>query len=96
MKSKLINYKFVGKIVTQDHKLPQGDLFEYVACPHLFTEKLMYVCLTIILWGNTTWLFILGWVLGNQIETALLNYWWYKEKFPDFPKNRKAVIPFIY
>lgn len=86
-----------GKIVTQEHKLPRGDWFEYVSAPHLLAEKLMYISLTVILWGNMTWFFVLAWVLSNQVETALLNHWWYQEKFGDkYPENRRAVIPFIY
>lgn len=82
--------------MSEEYKLPQGDLFEYVTCPHLFTEKLMYLCLTIILWGNNTFLFVLTWVVANQVETAIMSHWWYKEKFPNFPKNRRILIPFIY
>jgi hypothetical protein len=30
-----------------------------------------------------------------QVSTALATLDWYKQKFPDFPANRKAIFPFI-
>ncbi|XP_018336693.1 polyprenol reductase isoform X2 [Agrilus planipennis] len=84
-----------GEVITQKHRLPEGDWFNYVASPHLLAEILMYISLTMILWQNTSWLFISAWVLVNQIQTALLSFWWYKSTFPSFPENRKAIIPFI-
>ncbi|KAF5279009.1 hypothetical protein FQA39_LY05687 [Lamprigera yunnana] len=85
-----------GNVVTEAHKLPQGDWFNYVSSPHGLAEILMYLALTIILWGSITWIFIFAWVLCNQVETALLSHWWYKDTFPSIPKNRKAIIPFVY
>ncbi|KAF2900043.1 hypothetical protein ILUMI_06147 [Ignelater luminosus] len=85
-----------GSIITDVHKLPCGDWFEYVSSPHLLAEILMYFALTVILRNNVTWLYIFAWVLSNQVETALLSHWWYKETFSDFPKQRRAIIPFIY
>ncbi|CAG9762402.1 unnamed protein product [Ceutorhynchus assimilis] len=85
-----------GEIVSSDYKLPKGDWFEYLTCPHQTTEILMYSSIMWILWNNVTWFFIFTWVLANQIETILLSHWWYKEKFEDFPSKRKALIPFVY
>ncbi|XP_050298626.1 polyprenol reductase [Anthonomus grandis grandis] len=85
-----------GDIVTHEYKLPQGDWFEYLSCPHQTAEIIMYSCLMWILWYNITWSFIFIWVVANQVETIMLSHWWYQEKFEDFPKKRKALIPFIY
>ncbi|KAK5643117.1 hypothetical protein RI129_006962 [Pyrocoelia pectoralis] len=84
-----------GKIITEAHILPHGDWFRYVSSPHMLAELLMYLALTVILWGNVTWLYIFAWVLSNQVESALLTHWWYKETFTNIPKNRKAIIPYI-
>ncbi|KAF5282165.1 hypothetical protein FQR65_LT02862 [Abscondita terminalis] len=85
-----------GNVVTETHKLPRGDWFEYVSSPHYLAEIIMYFALTVILRGNTTWIFVFLLVLANQVEAALLTHWWYKDNFTDFPKNRKAIIPFVY
>ncbi|XP_018579620.1 polyprenol reductase [Anoplophora glabripennis] len=85
-----------GNVVSESHKVPHGDWFNYVTAPHQTAEILMYLALTILLWKNFTWFFVFIWVLSNQIETILLTHWWYLEEFKDFPKNRKALIPFVY
>lgn len=85
-----------GKVVNTKHKVPSGDWFEYFSSPHLVAEMLMYVSLSVLLWPNSAWRFVLVWVLANQVETALLSHWWYKSTFKDYPKGRKALIPFIY
>ena len=80
------------------HSIPYGDWFYYISCPHYFAEILMYACLSVIL-GITkhrTGLFIFIWVLINQVIAGLMSHFWYIEKYSDaYPKNRKAVIPFI-
>ncbi|KAJ8919447.1 hypothetical protein NQ315_016547 [Exocentrus adspersus] len=85
-----------GTVVSDAHKIPHGDWFKYLTAPHQTAEIIMYAALTILLWTNLTWFFVFTWVLSNQIETILLSHWWYLEKFDDFPKNRKALIPFLY
>ncbi|KAF2900042.1 hypothetical protein ILUMI_06146 [Ignelater luminosus] len=85
-----------GFIVTQGHKLPKGDWFDYVSSPHLLAEILIYIALTTILRKNGTWMYLFVWVICNQIECALLTHWWYQDTFKDMPKQRKAIIPFIY
>ncbi|XP_066253784.1 polyprenol reductase [Euwallacea similis] len=84
-----------GNIINNEYKLPKGDWFDYLTSPHQTTEIVMYCCIAWILWSNT-WFFVGAWVFTNQIETILLSHWWYQEKFEDFPKTRKALIPFLY
>nr|CAD7447908.1 unnamed protein product [Timema bartmani] len=54
------------KIVTHRHGIPHGGWFELVSSPHLLAEVIMYLALTIILWGAHTWPFVFLWVLSNQ------------------------------
>ncbi|CAH1159397.1 unnamed protein product [Phaedon cochleariae] len=84
-----------GDLVSNDHKVPYGDWFDYLSAPHQNAEILMYFSITILLWYNITWFFVFAWVLSNQVETILLSHWWYQETFDKFPKNRKALIPLI-
>nr|CAD7394274.1 unnamed protein product [Timema cristinae] len=84
-----------GKVVTHHHGIPYGGWFELVSSPHLLAEVIMYLALTIILWGAHTWPFIFLWVLSNQVESALLTHWWYLSKFEDYPKQRKSIIPYV-
>ncbi|KAJ9591654.1 hypothetical protein L9F63_001799, partial [Diploptera punctata] len=84
-----------GSIVTLEHRIPAGDLFDFVSSPHNFAEIVMYLAIMFILWGSSTWPFVFLWVLSNQVETALLTHWWYKSTFKDYPASRKAIIPYV-
>jgi len=84
-----------GKVITYEHKIPTGGLFDKISCPHMFCEMLMYMAIYIMLWGSQIWPYIFFWVLTNQCECAMLNHWWYQSKFKMYPKERYAFIPFI-
>ena len=85
-----------GTVVTYEHRLPVGGLFDRLSSPHMFCEVIMYFALNLILWGHTIWPYVFFWVLCNQCETALLNHWWYKSHFKAYPKQRKAFLPFLF
>ncbi|KAM7354456.1 polyprenal reductase [Cochliomyia hominivorax] len=84
-----------GQVATEKHLLPSGGFFNYVSSPHMFFEIMMYVVLLGFLWQSFTWKLVVVWVLSNQIMNALLTHKWYQENFKNYPKFRKALIPFI-
>lgn len=84
-----------GKIITESHALPKGGLFKYVSSPHMLTEVGMYIILYVLLYKNSTYIYCLFWVVSNQICNAILTHKWYVETFKDYPKDRKAIIPFL-
>ncbi|XP_049808717.1 polyprenol reductase isoform X3 [Schistocerca nitens] len=84
-----------GQVVTTKHSIPYGGWFELVSSPHFLAEILMYMAISIILRAANTWHVVFLWVLSNQVESGLLSHWWYKATFPNYPKERKAVIPYV-
>jgi 3-oxo-5-alpha-steroid 4-dehydrogenase 3 len=84
-----------GKVITESHVLPQGGWFQYVSSPHMFTEVAMYIILYVVLFKNSTYIYCLFWVVSNQICNAILTHKWYLQTFKDYPKERKAIIPFL-
>lgn len=84
-----------GKIITEGHVLPQGGWFKYISSPHMFTEVGMYIILYVLLVKNTTYIYCLFWVVSNQICNSLLTHKWYMQTFKDYPRDRKAIIPFL-
>lgn len=56
-----------GVIVTKDYKIPYGELFQYISNPLQFTEILMYIMLSVILWDASTYHYITIWVICNQV-----------------------------
>lgn len=85
-----------GKVENTKHHIPHGGLFEYVSCPHYFTEILIYLSMNIIFnFRNTMMIWMFIFVLVNQLITGHFSHKWYKETFPTYPKERKATIPYI-
>ncbi|XP_044255994.1 polyprenol reductase-like isoform X2 [Tribolium madens] len=84
-----------GTVVTENYKLPNGDLFKYLSSPHCTTEILMYTCLWVILGYKHSWWCVYTLVLSNQLDSIISTHKWYKKNFQNFPKERKALIPFV-
>ncbi|NXL83383.1 PORED reductase, partial [Alectura lathami] len=85
-----------GEVVNLNHSIPFGDWFERVSCPHYFAELLIYVSMAVTFgFHNATWWCVVMYVLFNQALAAALCHEFYQEKFPSYPKHRKAFIPFV-
>lgn len=76
------------------YKIPRGWLYEKVSCPNYLGEFLVWTGWAIATWSWAGVAFLL-WTLANLVPRALVNHRWYREKFPDYPANRKAVIPYL-
>jgi very-long-chain enoyl-CoA reductase len=77
-----------------DYFIPKGGLFEYVACPHYLFEILCWLGFALISRHFAAWLILL-FVTCYLTARALRGLRWYQEKFKDFPKDRKAILPFV-
>ena len=95
----LINITSDNKLISlrkekMGYKIPQGNMFKYVSCPNYFGEIIEWFGYLIIAFSLPALSFVL-WTGFNLIPRALNHHEWYKENFKNYPKNRKAVIPFI-
>lgn len=84
-----------GTVVTQKHLLPRGGYFELVSSPHMFFEIVLYMAVYVIIHANSSWLFVMCWVLTNQLENAWLTHKWYLANFVDYPTQRRAIFPML-
>ncbi|XP_073826227.1 polyprenal reductase-like [Musca autumnalis] len=84
-----------GKVETEKHLMPMGGFFNVVSSPHMLFEILMYISLLGIVGASLTWKLVVVWVFSNQLMNALLTHKWYKDNFKNYPKQRKALIPFV-
>lgn len=84
-----------GAVTTQKHSIPRGGYFELISSPHMFFEIVMYVALYGLTWRNTSSLYVLGWVISNQMMNAWLTHQWYRENFKEYPTTRRALIPYL-
>lgn len=77
------------------YKIPRGFLFEYVASPNLFGEVIEWTGFALMAWNLPAFSFMV-WTFANLVPRARNHFDWYLKNFPDFPKDRKVVFPFLY
>lgn len=88
----LINLRKPGET---DYKIPRGFLFDYISSPNLFGEIIEWTGYAIMAW-NLPALTFMVWTFANLVPRAKNHHDWYKNKFLDYPKERKAVFPFLF
>lgn len=76
------------------YKIPRGGLFEYVSSANYFGEILEWFGFFLVSWNTASFSFFL-WTFCNLSPRAVANHKWYEKTFPNYPANRKAVIPYI-
>ena len=76
------------------YKIPFGGFFKYVSCPNLFDEIIEWTGFAIMCWNLPAVGFAI-WTAANLIPRAIDHHKWYKKRFPDYPPQRRAVIPFV-
>lgn len=74
--------------------IPRGWLFEKISCPNLFGELIEWLGFAILCWNLPALAFFI-WTAANLIPRAISHHKWYRQKFSDYPVERKAVIPFV-
>eukprot|EP01083_Nonionella_stella_P282527 961345_1 len=79
---------------TKKRGIPKGQLFEYVSCANYFWEISGWFWFSLLTSVGTSWFF---WAVGG-----VQMYFWasdkhvrYRKEFKNYPRNRKALIPFI-
>jgi 3-oxo-5-alpha-steroid 4-dehydrogenase 1 len=76
------------------YTLPTGGLFKYVSCPNFFGEIIEWAGFAIMTWSPAALAFFV-WSLVNLVPRALDHHKWYKERFAEYPSERKALLPFV-
>jgi hypothetical protein len=76
------------------YSIPRGWLFNYISCPNFFGEIIEWTGFAILAW-NLPALSFAAWTALNLLPRAMDHHKWYKQTFEDYPKSRKAVIPFL-
>jgi len=78
-----------------DYKIPEGGLFRFISCPNYLGEIIEWIGWAVAVWSLPGFVFAF-WTASNLIPRARSHHLWYKKKFPDYPGNRKALIPFLF
>ena len=79
----------------EGYQIPYGGLYRWVSCPNYLTEIVEWIGWALCTWSLAGASFAI-WTIANLLPRARDHHRWYLQAFPDYPKDRKAIIPFIY
>jgi 3-oxo-5-alpha-steroid 4-dehydrogenase 1 len=74
------------------YKIPYGGMFRYVSAANYFGEIVLWCGWALMSFTFAGLVFAL-FTISNLGPRALSHHRWYLEKFPDYPKERKALLP---
>jgi steroid 5-alpha reductase family enzyme len=76
------------------YKIPYGGLFKYVSCPNFLGEIISWTGFALVAF-NLAALSFLIWTIVNLTTRSLDHHRWYNMEFPEYDKDRKAIIPYL-
>ena len=74
------------------YRIPQGGAFRLVSCPNYLGEIVEWIGWAILTWSPAGLAFAI-WTAANLVPRALSHHRWYQRTFPDYPAERRAVVP---
>ena len=74
------------------YHIPEGGLFRWVSCPNYLGEMIEWFGLAVMTWSPAALAFAV-FTTANLAPRALSHHRWYQATFPDYPAQRKALIP---
>ncbi len=77
------------------YHIPIGGMFRWVSCPNYFGELVEWIGWALLTFSWTGVSFAL-WTAANLVPRALASHHWYQNQFPDYPRKRKAIVPFLF
>lgn len=80
---------------TQRYFIPRGALFDYLSCPNYFSEWVEWSGFALATGSAPAFIFCLS-TAANLLPRAWKTHAWYQQQFENYPKERRAVIPFVF
>ena len=88
----LLNLRKPGET---DYKIPHGGLYAYVSAPNYLGEMIQWIGFALA--ACTPAAAVFAWfTFCNLVPRAHSHHQWYRERFEDYPEQRKRLIPFIW
>lgn len=77
------------------YKVPTGFLYRWVSAPNYLGEILEWIGFAIASATPAGAAFAF-FTFCNLAPRALTNHRWYRERFPEYPPERRALVPFVF
>ena len=78
-----------------EYSVPHGGLFRWVSCPNYLGEIVEWIGWALLTWSPAGLAFAV-WTTANLAPRARAHHHWYRDRFPDYPAKRKALVPGIF
>ncbi|MFC9995112.1 3-oxo-5-alpha-steroid 4-dehydrogenase [Nocardia sp. NPDC127526] len=77
-----------------EYKIPFGGGFRFVTSPTYLGELVAWAGFALLTWALPGVVIFLI-TFGNLVPRAFATHTWYREKFADYPAERKALVPYV-
>jgi protein-S-isoprenylcysteine O-methyltransferase Ste14 len=77
------------------YRIPGGGLFRWVGSPQYLGEIIQWIGWAIMTWSLAGLAFAL-FTICNLLPRAISNHRWYRQQFPDYPADRKILLPRLF
>ncbi len=82
----------LSKTTSSGYKIPYGGLYRWISCPNYFGEIVIWTGWAIATWSLPGLAFAV-WTAANLVPRARSHHAWYRQRFPDYPSRRRALLP---
>lgn len=89
------NVLFALRRAGQGYQVPRGGLYEWIVSPNYLGEILEWVGWAVLTWSWAGLAFAL-YTAANLVPRARAHLAWYRKTFPDFPAERRAILPKVW
>lgn len=76
------------------YRIPYGGLYRFVTCPNYLGELMEWTGFALAAWTLPALAFAL-FTAANLVPRARAHHRWYRERFPDYPPERRALLPWL-
>jgi protein-S-isoprenylcysteine O-methyltransferase Ste14 len=76
------------------YRIPYGGAYRWVSCPNYLGEILEWFGWALATWSAAGLAFAL-YTTANLAPRAVANHAWYRERFADYPADRRALVPYL-
>lgn len=76
------------------YAIPEGGLYRFVSCPNYLGELIEWLGWAVLTWSLAGAAFFL-FTAANLVPRALSHHRFYRERFAEYPRERRAILPFI-
>lgn len=77
------------------YAIPSRGLHRWVASPNYLGETIQWLGFALATWSLPGLAFAV-WTFANLAPRARSHLAWYRETFPDYPRERRAMVPFVF